>query len=85
MTDEQQRNADIANSVLHALNQAAIDAREWQRQSKQWEAVAVAQRVELATLRAALARLVRAVECVGSGDFGPAMERARELAGKERG
>jgi hypothetical protein len=44
MTDEQQRNADIAKSVERVLNQKDIDRRESEARAKQWEATAKAQR-----------------------------------------
>jgi hypothetical protein len=55
MTD--QEAANVAASVLHLLTQRGKDAREWERQSKQWEGVAVERRRELEETRASLTTL----------------------------
>jgi len=47
-----QEAENVAAQVRHLLTQRGKDAREWERQSKQWEGVVREQRAELDELRA---------------------------------
>ena len=54
MTTQQEQIHDIQKSLGHVLSQLSRDARNWEVQSKQWEATCIEQRETIATLRQSL-------------------------------